>query len=50
MVIEEMDYLGPVRLREVEEAQQRIVESIRMLEDEGEIVILMASKGEELVV
>ena len=50
MVIEEMEYLGPVRLREVEEAQQRIVESIRMLEDDGEIVILMASKGEEIVV
>lgn len=50
MVNEEMEYMGPVRLREVEEAQQRIVESIRQLEDEGEIVINMGTKGEEIVV
>ena len=49
MVSEEMEYMGPVRLREVEEAQQRIVESIRQLEDEGEIVINMGTKGEEIV-
>lgn len=49
MVNEEMEYMGPVRLREVEEAQQRIVESIRQLEDEGEIVINMGTKGEEIV-
>lgn len=50
MVIEEIEFMGPVRLREVEEAQQRIVESIRQLEDEGEIVINMGTKGEEIVV
>lgn len=49
MVIEEIEFMGPVRLREVEEAQQRIVESIRQLEDEGEIVISMGTKGEEIV-
>ncbi len=49
MVVEEMEYMGPVRLREVEEAQQRIVETIRQLEDEGEIVVLMGAKGEELI-
>lgn len=49
MVNEEIEYMGPVRLREVEEAQQRIVESIRQLEDEGEIVINMGTKGEEIV-
>ena len=49
MVVEEMEYMGPVRLREVEEAQHRIVEVIRQLEEEGEIVVLKSGKGEELV-
>jgi len=38
----DMEYLRNVRMRDVEEAQQRIVAVIRKLEDEGEIVI---SKG-----
>jgi len=46
---ENMDYLGPVRLREVEEAQQKIVNVIRRLEEEGEIVIARGG-GEEIVV
>lgn len=41
---EAMEYLGPVRLRDVEEAQQRIVAVIRRLEEQGEIVI---GRGEE---
>ncbi|WP_042355955.1 flagellar motor switch protein FliG [Bacillus rubiinfantis] len=36
---EEMQYLGPVRVKDVEEAQGRIVSVIRRLEDSGEIVI-----------
>lgn len=36
---EAMDYLGPVRLRDVEDAQQRIVAVARRLEEQGEIVI-----------
>lgn len=46
---ENMDYLGPVRLRDVEEAQQRIVAVIRQLEDQGEIVIGRGG-GDEIVV
>lgn len=49
MVLEEMEYMGPVRLREVEDAQHRIVEVIRRLEEEGEIVVLMGAKGEKLI-
>jgi flagellar motor switch protein FliG len=49
MLRESLDYLGPVRLRDVEEAQQRIVNVIRRLEDEGEIVISRGG-GDELVV
>ncbi|MED0714462.1 flagellar motor switch protein FliG [Aeribacillus composti] len=46
---EEMNYMGPVRLRDVEEAQSRIVEVIRRLEDAGEIVIARG-QGDEIIV
>ena len=36
---EEMDFMGPVRLKDVEDAQQRIVAVIRRLEESGEIII-----------
>lgn len=48
MLKEDIEYLGPVRLREVEDAQQNIVNEIRRLEDAGEIVI--ARGGGEVVV
>jgi flagellar motor switch protein FliG len=34
---EEMEMLGPVRLKEVEAAQDRIIQIVRRLEEEGEI-------------
>ncbi|MBN1293084.1 MAG: flagellar motor switch protein FliG, partial [Candidatus Latescibacteria bacterium] len=40
MIQEEMDYAGPMRLSVVEEAQQRIVEVVRRLEEEQQIVIV----------
>ncbi|WP_077358238.1 flagellar motor switch protein FliG [Virgibacillus halodenitrificans] len=46
---EEMEYMGPVRLRDVEEAQTRIVGSIRRLEDVGEIVIARGG-GDDIIV
>ncbi|RKD24198.1 flagellar motor switch protein FliG [Ammoniphilus oxalaticus] len=46
---EEIEYMGPVRLRDVEEAQGRIVGIIRRLEEMGEIIISRAG-GDELVV
>lgn len=39
MLREEMDYLGPVRLSNVEQTQQQIVDVIRRLEDAGEITV-----------
>ena len=36
---EDMDYMGPIRLKDVEESQQRIVSIIRKLEEQGEIVV-----------
>jgi flagellar motor switch protein FliG len=50
MVKEDMEYMGPVRLRDVEAAQMRIVEVIRRLEDAGEIVILGREDEDQLVV
>ncbi len=49
MLKEEIDYLGPVRLRDVEEAQQRIVAVIRKLEDAGEIVVGRGGEDEIIV-
>lgn len=39
MIKEDMDIMGPIRIRDVEEAQQRIVNVIRTLDESGEIVI-----------
>jgi len=49
MVKEDMEFMGPVRLRNVEESQQRIVSIIRRLEEAGEIVISRGGE-EEMVV
>lgn len=49
MLRENLEYLGPVRLREVEESQQKIVNVIRRLEEEGEVVIARGG-GDEIVV
>lgn len=49
MIKEDMEYMGPVKLRDVEDAQQRIVSIIRKLEDAGEIVISRGG-GDELIV
>jgi flagellar motor switch protein FliG len=38
-IMEEMEMLGPVRLRDVEMAQDRIIQAVRMLEEEGEITL-----------
>lgn len=43
-ILADIEYLRNVRLRDVERAQQKIVEVIRTLEESGEIVI---SRGEE---
>lgn len=47
MIQEEIEYMGPVRLRNVEEAQQKIVGVIRRLEDAGELVITGRGGGNE---
>ncbi|MCR4727381.1 MAG: flagellar motor switch protein FliG [Lachnospiraceae bacterium] len=49
MIKEDMEFMGPVRMKDVEEAQQKIVNIIRKLEDSGEIVISRGG-GDEIVV
>ncbi len=39
LIREEIEYMGPVRLREVETVQQRIVDTIRRLEEDGDIYV-----------
>ncbi|WP_112180841.1 MULTISPECIES: flagellar motor switch protein FliG [Paraliobacillus] len=46
---EEMEFMGPVRLRDVEESQTRIVSAIRRLEEVGEIVIARGG-GDDIIV
>lgn len=46
---EEMEFMGPVRLRDVEEAQSRIVGTIRRLEEAGELVIARGG-GDDVIV
>ncbi len=49
MIKEDMEFMGPVRMKDVEEAQQKIVGVIRKLEDSAEIVISRGG-GDEIVV
>ena len=49
MIKEDMEFMGPVRMKDVEEAQQKIVGIIRKLEDSAEIVISRGG-GDEIVV
>jgi len=50
LIKEEMEFMGPMRLSDVEAAQQRIVESIRRLEEEGQIVIAGRGGKEDIIV
>ena len=49
MIRDDMEVMGPVRVRDVEEAQQRIVNVIRKLEEEGEIIIARG-EGDDMIV
>ncbi len=48
MIREDMDYMGPVRRSDVEEAQQKIVNVIRRLQDSGEIIVARGG-GDEII-
>jgi len=46
---EEMEYMGPIRIKDVEEVQQKIVASIRKLEEQGEIVVARGGEDEMVI-
>ncbi len=50
MITEEMQYMGPVKLSDVEAAQQKIVDIVRRLDDSGEIVIMGRGGAGDIVV
>lgn len=49
MLREEMEFLGPVRVSDVEDMQQQIVDTVRRLEDSGEIVVSSGGDGDAFV-
>ena len=49
MLTEEMEYLGAVKLSEVEQVQQQIVDIVRRLEDAGEITVHAADESEQMI-
>ncbi|MCB1199483.1 MAG: flagellar motor switch protein FliG [Leptospiraceae bacterium] len=46
---EDMEFMGPIRIKDVEEAQQKIVNIIRKLEEDGEIIVARAGEDELVV-
>lgn len=50
LIKEEMEFMGPVRLSDVEAAQQKIVDIVRRLEDAGEIIISGGAGEQDLIV
>ncbi len=50
MIKEEMEFMGPMRLSDVETAQQQIVEAVRRLEEEGQIVVAGRGGGKDDVI
>jgi flagellar motor switch protein FliG len=50
LIAEDMQFMGPVRVSDVEQAQQKIVDVVRRLEDSGEIVIAGRGGEKEMVV
>lgn len=50
LIKEDMQFMGPVRVSDVEAAQQRIVDIVRRLEESGDVVIQGRGNSEELVV
>jgi flagellar motor switch protein FliG len=50
MIREEIEFLGPMRLSDVEGAQQRIVEAVRRLEEEGSLIISGRGGKEDVIV
>ena len=46
---EEMEFRGPMRLSEVEEVQLRIVQQVRLLEEQGQVTIVRGDSDDQFV-
>jgi flagellar motor switch protein FliG len=49
IIKQEMEFLGPVRLKEVEEAQRKVVGVARKLREAGEIIVMGQGGGDQVV-
>ena len=49
LIKEELEFMGPVRLKDVEESQMKIVDIVRTLEEDGEIVVSGRGGEEEII-
>jgi flagellar motor switch protein FliG len=50
LIKEDMEFMGPVRVSDVESAQQKIVDVVRRLEDAGEVIISGRGGEKEMIV
>jgi flagellar motor switch protein FliG len=48
-ITDEMEFIGPMRLSEVEEVQLRIVQQVRALEEQGKVTIIRGDSDDTLV-
>lgn len=49
MIKEEMEFSGPIRMSDVEEVQLRVVQTVRQLEEAGQVTVIRGESGEILV-
>ena len=49
MLREEMEFTGPVRMSDVEEVQLRIVQTVRSLEEAGQVTVIRGDSGDVFV-
>jgi len=49
MLRDEMEFMGPVRLRDVEEAQSKVIDVVLRLDEAGQITIARAGEGDEII-
>lgn len=49
MILDDLEVLGPLKLKDVEAAQQKIVNVVRMLDDSGEIIV-SRGEGDDVVI
>lgn len=48
-LMEELEYMGPVRVKDVESAQQKIIQSVRVLEEVGEVIVIGRGGQEDVI-